>query len=47
MLDQTDVPSLGTDVSKVGTHLAVTQTKAVARGSKVGLADPWGRPNPP
>ena len=47
MLDQTDVPSPGTDVYKMGTHLAVTHAKTVARGGKVGPADPMGRPNLP
>ena len=46
-LEQTNVPCPGTDVSKIGTHLSVTQTKTVARGGKVGPADPMGRPNPP
>ena len=45
MLDQTDVPSPDTDVYKMGTHLAVTHAKAVARDGEVGPADPMGRPN--
>jgi len=45
MTEQTDQPSPGTDVSEKGTHLAVTHTKAVARGGEVGPADPMGRPN--
>ena len=45
MLEQTNVQSPDTDVSKIGTHLSVTQMKTVARGGKVGPADPMGRPN--
>ena len=47
MSEETDQPSPGTNISKKGTHLAVTHVKVVARGGKVGLADPMGRLNPP
>ena len=39
-LEQTNVPCPGTDVSKIGTHLSVTQTKAAVRGGRVGSAEP-------
>ena len=45
MTEQTDQPSPGTDISEKGSHLAVTHTKAVARGGEVGPSDPMGRPN--
>ena len=32
MTEKTDVQSPGTDIHKMGTHLSVTQPKAVARG---------------
>ena len=38
--DQTDQPSPGTDQFDIRTHQAETQTKAVARGSHRGSADP-------
>ena len=47
MSEQTDVPSPGSDVSMMGTHLAVTHAKMVARGGKVVPTDPIGRPNLP
>ena len=40
MTEQTDQPSLSTDEPDRGTHLVVTHAKAVARGSRVGLAKP-------
>ena len=38
--DQTDQHSPGTDQSDIRTHLAETQTKAVARGGYRGSTDP-------
>ena len=43
--DQTDQLSPGTD--HLRTHQAVTQRKTVARGGKVGSAEPQVQPNPP
>ena len=45
MSEQTDQTNPGTDISEKRTHQEVYQRRSVATGSKVGLADPWGRPN--
>ena len=45
--EQTNQPSPGTDISEIRAHQADTRRKAVARGAKVGLAEPMVRPNLP
>ena len=40
MSKQTDVQNPGTNVSNLGTHLAVTHAKAMARCGEVGPAEP-------
>jgi len=45
MSEQIDVPSPSTDVSKIGTHLVVTQMKTGAKVARWGQSTPWiGRP---
>ena len=41
-----DIQSPGTDIHKMGAHLAVSRTKGGARGGTWGAAEPWGRPAP-
>ena len=45
LTDQTDQPKFGTHVSEIRAHQAVYQRKTVARGGKVGPAEPMVRPN--
>ena len=42
-LEQTNVPCPGTDVSKIGTHLSVTQMKAVGEPTLMPVQVHFGR----
>ena len=40
LTEKTDEQSPGTDIHKLGAHLAVSRTKGCARGGTLGLAEP-------
>jgi hypothetical protein len=44
LIEKTDEQSLGTDIHKLGAHLAVSRTKGGARSDTYGPAEPHGRP---
>ena len=47
MTEKTDVQSPGTDVDKMGAHLAVSRMKGGARGGTLGSAEPLLAPTGP
>ena len=46
LTEKTDEQSPGTDIHKLGAHLAVSRIKGGARGGARESAEPQGRPNP-